>query len=369
MKKNSSLLFLILVAIKALEGSAILESSSSQEASGSLFENSAEASESAVAADSGIKSLVSLDSPSVANRVTDTKKKEAELPDNNPFNDESQKAIYKSMAPQVRPFNQEPERKSILKSEGAARSTMGTRKSVSINVEKKDEEGSAGMSDKHGMSQMSSMPRMSSMSNTQSMSDMPGMFSMPGLPDKQMPRMSSMPMSRMSSSSMSQMSHMQPSPSPSSRMSSMPRMSQMPQSRCTLTPKSPSHRQSKPASYYEEVAAVTTSSASLEGIKLGFCDTAVIGAVTSLRMLGLKYPRQANSAERYKLAQYVNSIVESFPCEQEKKLMQQVMTEMPPIYSDRARFNKWAIMFGKRVLKETKCPVGVNMNNLLIAKK
>ena len=104
----------------------------------------------------------------------------------------------------------------------------------------------------------------------------------------------------------------------------------------------------------------------MDGIRLGFCDTAALGAIANIRLIGLKYPRQANSLESKRSSNYINSIIEGFPCEKEKNIMKDVMKTYPPVYSDRKSFNKWAILFGKRVLKKLKITVGLSMSNLLI---
>lgn len=144
---------------------------------------------------------------------------------------------------------------------------------------------------------------------------------------------------------------------------SAPMIQNSPSSRSTKSAAAMSRRTIGQSSLAEETSQGSTNG--LIGVKLGFCDTAVLGAIANIRLMGLKYPRLASTAERQRSAQYVTSIVENFPCDREKQIMKQIMNMSPPIYSDRAKFNKWAVLFGKRVLKESKCPVGLSMNNLL----
>lgn len=112
-----------------------------------------------------------------------------------------------------------------------------------------------------------------------------------------------------------------------------------------------------------------TTTSDISGIKLGFCEAAALGTIANIRMVALKYPRQANSLERKKTAQYISGLIDNFPCEKEKELMKKLATELPPIYTERRMFGKWAAQFTKKFLSDSKCPVGVSVSGLLIPLK
>jgi hypothetical protein len=107
----------------------------------------------------------------------------------------------------------------------------------------------------------------------------------------------------------------------------------------------------------------------LSGIHLGFCEVAALGVIVNIKMMSLKYPRQANSVERKKIALYITSLINNFPCDKEKEAMKRAAIMYPPIYTERRSFNKWAIQYTKTVMKEIRSPVGLSMNNLIVPLK
>lgn len=151
------------------------------------------------------------------------------------------------------------------------------------------------------------------------------------------------------------------SPSSRSTMSPSSRATQM-LSRSTIQPVR-SHPVSQPAS---TASASTASSSNLNGIHLGFCDTAALSLIVNIRLLALKFPRQSTTSERAKMSQYISSLIANFPCDTERNLMLEAVKAMPPIYSDRRAFNRWADFFGKRIMKGINSPVGINLGNVLV---
>ena len=147
--------------------------------------------------------------------------------------------------------------------------------------------------------------------------------------------------------------------SPSSRATQMLSRSTIQRSQ----PASSATTQSQPAS---TVSPSSSSSSNLNGIHLGFCDTAALSLIVNIRLLALKFPRQSTTSERAKMSQYISSLIANFPCDTERNLMLEAVKAMPPIYSDRRAFNRWADFFGKRIMKGINSPVGINLGNVLV---
>lgn len=114
---------------------------------------------------------------------------------------------------------------------------------------------------------------------------------------------------------------------------------------------------------------VSNAVSELSGVKLSFCESAALGVIANFRLMGLKFPMQANSLERQKSAQYLISLVNSFPCEKEQAMMKHAMIVHPPIYSDRRNFNKWVSQFSKNMIKAMNSPVSLDLNSALVPLK